>query len=248
MNRSFWVLLCVVFTLLNILPSSADPCVFQNIDISSYDSSDTDVPLTDSSGNSYYIQPCHNTQACSGKTGVGESPLCQKDGGGAYHGCGTIASALEGALVGGGYWIYYTNGDSTNQGPRTANISCVCAPTVTGQGQYSPASGSAYEVDTGDYQVSFKHQICCGGGPSPPPGPHGGGGGFDYGWVFVIVVCCAVVVYLIGGVIVMKVAYNAEGAEMIPNLEFWKSTPGLLKDGVMYIVNKIRGNSGYSTF
>jgi hypothetical protein len=55
-------------------------------------------------------------------------------------------------------------------------------------------------------------------------------------------------VYFIAGVLVMKFVYNAEGTAIVPNSEFWASTPGLMKDGVMYIVNKIRGTSSYTTF
>ena len=42
-------------------------------------------------------------------------------------------------------------------------------------------------------------------------------------------VIIGVVVYLVVGVIVMKVKYQAAGVDLIPNKAFWKSVPFLIK-------------------
>jgi len=37
---------------------------------------------------------------------------------------------------------------------------------------------------------------------------------------------------------------GATGVDIIPNVGFWTSLPGLVKDGFMFIINKIRGRGG----
>ena len=38
-----------------------------------------------------------------------------------------------------------------------------------------------------------------------------------------------VIVYLVGGVLYMRFVRGATGIEMVPNLEFWKEVPALVK-------------------
>jgi len=52
------------------------------------------------------------------------------------------------------------------------------------------------------------------------------------------------VVYLVAGVLFNKFKRGLTGVELVPNVTFWSSIPGLVKDGVMFIVNKIRGLRG----
>lgn len=57
-----------------------------------------------------------------------------------------------------------------------------------------------------------------------------------------------IVVYFVGGALFLKFARGAEGMDIIPNREFWSDLPTLCKDGIMFIVNKIRGGpSSYET-
>ena len=43
-------------------------------------------------------------------------------------------------------------------------------------------------------------------------------------------------VYLIGGVLILHCLRGARGTEMIPNIDFWGSLPGLVKDGVIFLL------------
>ncbi|WAQ93512.1 hypothetical protein MAR_005983 [Mya arenaria] len=52
-------------------------------------------------------------------------------------------------------------------------------------------------------------------------------------------------VYVIMGVTYGRLKNNARGTDLIPNKTFWTSLPGLAKDGVLFIVNKIRGRPLY---
>jgi len=70
--------------------------------------------------------------------------------------------------------------------------------------------------------------------------------GLSGGSILMIIVLCLVIVYFVGGIVFMKFVRKAEGKDVIPNHEFWADLPGLVKDGVMLIVNKARGRSGES--
>jgi len=79
----------------------------------------------------------------------------------------------------------------------------------------------------------------------PPPGTSGGG--LSGGGIFLILLLCLVVVYLGAGIAYNKLRKQATGKELIPNVEFWVSLPGLVKDGVMFIVNSTCRRGGYTT-
>jgi hypothetical protein len=55
-------------------------------------------------------------------------------------------------------------------------------------------------------------------------------------------------VYFVGGFIFLRFVKHREGGDAIPNREFWADLPGLVKDGIMFVINKIRGTpSSYET-
>jgi hypothetical protein len=88
----------------------------------------------------------------------------------------------------------------------------------------------------------------------PTGGSNGGGGspskgGLSGGSVFLIIFFVGLVVYFAAGIAFKRIRMHSEGIEMIPNVEFWTSLPGLVRDGVFFIRNKITGKSGaaYST-
>ncbi|XP_048247816.1 uncharacterized protein LOC125377817 [Haliotis rufescens] len=56
------------------------------------------------------------------------------------------------------------------------------------------------------------------------------------GSILVIAVVVLSVVYAVGGVSIQKFVRKAEGKEIIPNLNFWSSIPGLIKGGVLFTV------------
>jgi len=81
--------------------------------------------------------------------------------------------------------------------------------------------------------------------PSPGPSPsEGGSSGLSGGSILLIILLVLVVVYIVGGILFNRFYRHESGVGLIPNLEFWSTLPGLVKDGVMFIVNKARGTSG----
>ncbi|XP_035689605.1 cation-dependent mannose-6-phosphate receptor-like [Branchiostoma floridae] len=69
--------------------------------------------------------------------------------------------------------------------------------------------------------------------------------GISGGWVFVIIVLVVLVVYLVGGIIFMSLVKKASGAERIPNVEFWKDLPILVKDGAVLVISPCRKQDSY---
>lgn len=65
------------------------------------------------------------------------------------------------------------------------------------------------------------------------------------GSVLLIILACVIFLYLAGGVAYqMAVKKEPCGLGIIPNREFWKALPGLVVDGVKFIVAKIQGCRG----
>jgi len=71
-------------------------------------------------------------------------------------------------------------------------------------------------------------------------GPSGGGGKISVGTILCILLLLGVVVYIVGGIV-----YNVvrKTGKIFPNTDFWLGFPGLIKDGVMFIVNRGKGGT-----
>jgi len=58
------------------------------------------------------------------------------------------------------------------------------------------------------------------------------------------VICITIVVmasvYLVGGIAYNKFYREKSGVEMIPNYEFWQDIPFLFRDGVIFVVSKVK--------
>eukprot|EP01125_Pyxidicula_operculata_P002452 TRINITY_DN12314_c0_g1_i1.p1 TRINITY_DN12314_c0_g1~~TRINITY_DN12314_c0_g1_i1.p1 ORF type:complete len:221 (+),score=36.00 TRINITY_DN12314_c0_g1_i1:56-718(+) len=71
-----------------------------------------------------------------------------------------------------------------------------------------------------------------------------GGGGLSGGSVILILLFVFAVVYLVAGVLYNKFRLNKDGIELIPNLDFWKDFPSLVKDGFFFTVSKFKALAG----
>ncbi|XP_065177979.1 uncharacterized protein LOC135808685 [Sycon ciliatum] len=123
------------------------------------------------------------------------------------------------------------------------------------------------ESPTLNYNLKVVSDVGCikggGGQPTdtPPPGTqpvtsNGGGGGgggggtsgktggISPGSVTVIIFFVVVTSYLVGGVLLMHFHRGAQGLEMIPNRSLWVEVPGLIKEGVLFVVSPCRGGRG----
>eukprot|EP01113_Clastostelium_recurvatum_P016054 TRINITY_DN190_c0_g1_i1.p1 TRINITY_DN190_c0_g1~~TRINITY_DN190_c0_g1_i1.p1 ORF type:complete len:248 (-),score=46.12 TRINITY_DN190_c0_g1_i1:173-916(-) len=133
-----------------------------------------------------------------------------------------------------GVQLTYINGlDSKCQNgeiSRTTNIIVGCGTSDWTLGAISEPEGSKCL-----YQIKGTSKHAC-----PLPGT-GGSGKLSGGSIFLIIFFSAFTLYfLVGAVVSWKVKGNS-GIEIIPNFEFWKDLPFLMKDGVFFIRYKVTG-------
>jgi len=139
----------------------------------------------------------------------------------------------------------YTGGDLTTTGvPRSMQIDFVCSPNSgTGKVTYVDENKTTFR-----YYFLWTTQYACTNSPNIPSGSSGDDG-LSGGSIFLIIFFVCVFVYFAAGIAYKKFKVHAEGIELLPNTEFWISFPGLIKDGCLFIKNKITGSGGssYST-
>lgn len=87
------------------------------------------------------------------------------------------------------------------------------------------------------YKVAISSPEVC---PKKVQPNSGGSGGPSTGTILVIIFFVVLVVYLVAGVLFMKYRRGATGREVIPNIEFWSSLPGLIKDGCVFFGKNIK--------
>jgi hypothetical protein len=56
------------------------------------------------------------------------------------------------------------------------------------------------------------------------------------GGILILLAIIALITYLVVGAIFKKVKYGATGIDLIPNVDFWKELPFLVKDGIIYAI------------
>jgi len=94
------------------------------------------------------------------------------------------------------------------------------------------------------YNFAFPSKYAC--PTNKPPPPNGGGGKLSGGSILLILLLVVVIVYLVAGVLFNKLKAQKNGVELVPNIDFWTSLPGLVKDGIMFPIRKIQGRGGYN--
>ncbi|XP_013378914.1 uncharacterized protein LOC106150578 [Lingula anatina] len=65
------------------------------------------------------------------------------------------------------------------------------------------------------------------------------------GSVLCIILLVLVIIYLVCGILFLKFVRGAQGAELIPNLDFWKDFPFLVRDGFYFVKNGCKEESTY---
>jgi len=96
--------------------------------------------------------------------------------------------------------------------------------------------------------TDFKVEIITTSGGGSSGGGSGGGG-----TIFLIVLLVVVILYCAGGFAYNFKKLGKKGLDAVPNIEFWKDFPSLVKEGCTFTINKIKGlrggkSGGYSTF
>jgi len=136
-----------------------------------------------------------------------------------------------------GLMLKYGGGALANNIPRSMEIDFICSP---GSGIGTPSYVTEVS-SSATYIFTWTTQYAC----STNGGTTGGTtGGLSGGSIFLIIFFVAIFVYFAAGVGYMKFRKQATGVELIPNVDFWASIPGLCKDGVKFLISKVRGGGG----
>ncbi|XP_044253382.1 uncharacterized protein LOC123004269 [Tribolium madens] len=67
--------------------------------------------------------------------------------------------------------------------------------------------------------------------------------GLSTGSVLLLICFISFGIYFIGGMLILYFMRGARGLETIPNIDFWRSLPGLVKDGVIFLFSGCSASS-----
>ncbi|CAH1786549.1 unnamed protein product [Owenia fusiformis] len=125
---------------------------------------------------------------------------------------------------------------------RTAHIQLLCDPTAD-----SPTYDVQGETKSRNYMISVTSKYCCPQQAPPVTSPPAGQQllGISIGTILCIALAVIVPTYFIVGMAVMH-RRGATGTAMVPNVEFWKGIPSLVKDGTMFLVTKVTKRGEYN--
>ncbi|XP_012940679.1 uncharacterized protein LOC101852490 [Aplysia californica] len=171
----------------------------------------------------YSYNPCVNfdENACH------ESAICQQ---GTGHNSTAVSIADQAQVVfgydGHNVQVSYIN---TTGVTKIAIVSYVCVehltqPRFTAYGKNDSSPGS-------NYLFQLESMCACENACLPDESE-----GLSAGSVLLIVFFVLLFVYLVLGTIHGKVSRNATGLEMLPNYEFWTGLPGMIREGIVCVV------------
>ncbi|XP_065830100.1 uncharacterized protein [Oscarella lobularis] len=182
----------------------------------------------------YAFNPCHAFNDENGCSVDDDVAVCQRAPGGHASICGLQGNAT------------FTVDQATKEvnvsfqqgtGGRSSSIKLVCNEAMNDSAAVWSFLGENPRLH---YNFRFESKCCC------PDGCPFENGGISAGSILVIVFFGLITVYFVAGILVMKFKSGAQGKEMIPNVSFWASLPGLVKDGFLFVFQKCRrgGSSG----
>ncbi|KAL4222527.1 hypothetical protein ACF0H5_018566 [Mactra antiquata] len=128
------------------------------------------------------------------------------------------------------------------EGPRIAvsEVELICDPT---------ACKPTFEAIGVQQEFLYKFKltsVCACANSCTESGPmnchDGSGGAIGGGTIVIIIAIVGIVLYITAGVLYQKIRNNATGADLIPNKDLWKSMPGLIKGGFLFVFSKCLPN------
>ncbi|XP_059161705.1 uncharacterized protein LOC131944860 isoform X2 [Physella acuta] len=176
----------------------------------------------------YYLQPCNkNATECGPDLSM---TACQVDNNTPpnKYGIGKVDGNTAESSDTNNFTLKNTFG--TNTDTRTSLLTIVCS---------SKQDEFIFEKEdpTNTYHFTLNTRFAC---PSSKSSS-----GLSVGSILVILFFVFILVYLIGGVLFLKYVRKAQGAEVIPNVEFWKELPSLIKDGVLFTCRGCKAETTY---
>jgi len=210
----------------------------QKIDLTSISPSNGDVAFSakdkQNPAYSYLWNPCYALTKC------GDDPsaaVCQVQSGGLlrYNAAGYVSTAqfqlLDDKTT---IALVYPAQMGTNS--RHSQVKLVCDTTGT--------AANTFESDGEDpatfYKFTFTSKLAC-----FPDGPSSSG--WSVGDTLLLIFFLSLILYVVAGILFNMFYRKQSGKDIVPNLTFWVAMPGLMKEGGVFIVGKVRGEkSGYS--
>jgi len=244
-----------ILTVLDGVASSAADCKFE-VDGLIYDIS----PLQNLtvSGNQTWKQPEGGNiylqtfcsvlpEGCPSGDGITECVSCQTGstpGSKSY--CNGVtnqanATTLDPKLFNGtkGFMLQYLNGTKgCTPYQRSTWISLICDPNEANQGITDVMEMPTDKRPLGFgcvYLMNFSTPHVCNPYTSS---------GFGAGWVIVIIIIVAFVLYMLLGAVYNWRIKKSTGAQILPNLDFWKQFPYYVKDGFLFSYYKLTCKKG----
>ncbi|XP_062582051.1 uncharacterized protein LOC134243837 isoform X3 [Saccostrea cucullata] len=184
----------------------------------------TDVAQVDQ----YSWNPCKpfSEGACT------NAAVCQTHGGIQYN-CGTQDSAVFGYDTGNDLYTITYSADTVSKSndlrTTTLYLKCDQGPDV-----FTPAG----ETGSATYVLTFQSKYAC---------PRKDSGGISAGSILIIIFFGLLFVYLIGGVLFQIFIRKNSGKNALLNSSFWFGLPGLIKDGVLFIVRRGKKKGSYNS-
>ncbi|KAK3591981.1 hypothetical protein CHS0354_031488 [Potamilus streckersoni] len=116
--------------------------------------------------------------------------------------------------------------------------------TLTCEQQTEGILDVAGETQQTKYYMELKSKYACPRvGPTPQHGGEEKKGELSVGSVLCIVFFCLLAVYLAGGIAFQVFVRKESGRRIIPNISFWSKITGFIKDGILFVVRKVRGSN-----
>merc|ERR1712072_1576330 len=98
------------------------------------------------------------------------------------------------------------------------------------------ARGQTYKDRTSGFLFVIASAHAC---PTSPPGDVLGTG-LNWGWFFILMFSLAMGSYCGVGMVYKYKKLGVTGIETLPNIEFWRDLPGLVKDGIAYFLAGVK--------
>jgi hypothetical protein len=153
-------------------------------------------------------------------------------------GAACLGKFLSSEISGSAVVVHYDQGDPVAgpdppAGPRKATVRLTCGSSPWSDPLFIDAVHKPSD-DAYIYEVDAKSSFVC------------SLVGISGGTIFLIILLVLVVVYIIGGIIFNKAIKKEDGIGF-PHIEFWKDSPFMAKDGVMFLASKVTGGRvGYA--
>jgi len=143
-------------------------------------------------------------------------------------------------------------GTTGSSAERTLIINLACDDSASATEEITEMTATK---EYGDYPafkivVTASSKAACPSKDLPKPSGHLPLGQYGVGGLIITLLFAFLVLYFIVGALLNKFKFQKEGADIIPQKEFWMDLPLLIKDGVlfigdgiMFVVNKARGKT-----